>query len=648
MFKIKEILISYLSPKKNVMVERHKFLSCIQTDLQSIPEYVSTLRKCLSTCDFKCNCNLSIADIFLSSQFIRGIRDTRIREALLINNELEFQKLYDRAIALEAAKIDRIDMGLSKTYASSEGINKISKRNLTRPSSSCSDKQNGVFLRKPSNTSSVNLKDIGLDGLCLRCGRNNHTYKTCRIDRNKLHCQSCNKTGHIKKVCITTLSKQHKSIKGLENHSSSCSDISEDFTFSKTQELNEIIDIFNENTNVDQRTEKYFIDIIVEGKSQRFEVDSGAGLTLIPKNDFDHLKLNCKIKPTSVRFRSYTSGVFEPLGVAKVNVKYNNIESKEMLFIVPNQFSPILGRSWIRKFKIDLMSLDESCEQHRDIHLIDQNTVKKAIIHIDKEYEDIFKQEVGCIPKFVSSLRLRENSKPVFIKPREIPYALREKVETELDSLEKDGIIEKVDHSDWGSPLVVIPKPDGNVRLCVDYKTGVNSQLLPSHYPVPSVDETINELRDAEYFCTIDLYKAYLHVKVDQDTSVIQTISTHRGTYRVNRLNFGIHNAPSEFHRIRDQVLVGLEGVAGYFDDLTIYGRTFTECYTRLKQVLNRLREYNIHVNRNKCQFFQKEINFLGYVIKKNCILKCPKRIEAIQQLKRPADQQSYDDFLEW
>jgi hypothetical protein len=89
-----------------------------------------------------------------------------------------------------------------------------------------------------------------------------------------------------------------------------------------------------------------------------------------------------------------------------------------------------------------------------------------------------------------------------------VPYDLHDKVNKELDTLESEGIISKVATSDWGSPLV-IPKPDGNVRLCVDYKIGVNECLVNVNYPIRWTDDILNSLRNSKYFCHLDLYKAF-------------------------------------------------------------------------------------------------------------------------------------------
>lgn len=105
--------------------------------------------------------------------------------------------------------------------------------------------------------------------------------------------------------------------------------------------------------------------------------------------------------------------------------------------------------------------------------------------------------------------------------------------------MEEAGIITKVTNSDWGSSQVVIPKADGAVRLCVDYKVGVSQRLVDAHYPIRKIDQIFNSLKYSRYFCRLDLYKAYLHVSVDEQSTEIQTISTHHGTFRMKRVSFG-------------------------------------------------------------------------------------------------------------
>lgn len=129
------------------------------------------------------------------------------------------------------------------------------------------------------------------------------------------------------------------------------------FDESENLGINQIIDIYSESEIQQAELQKFFVYVFIEGKKQIFEVDSGAGYTLIPTSDFDKLKLNVKIQKTNISFRSYTGDIFVPLGYVEVNVRYKQKNSIEQLFIVDSKQTALLGRVWIRHLKIDLKEL---------------------------------------------------------------------------------------------------------------------------------------------------------------------------------------------------------------------------------------------------------------------------------------------------
>ncbi|GBM52133.1 Uncharacterized protein K02A2.6 [Araneus ventricosus] len=120
------------------------------------------------------------------------------------------------------------------------------------------------------------------------------------------------------------------------------------------------------------------------------------------------------------------------------------------------------------------------------------------------------------------------------------------------------------------------------------------------NYSIKKIDEVLNSLRDCKHFFKLDLFKAYLHLQTDEESSIIQTISTHRGTYKMNRLSFGIKTAPAEFNRVIDQILNGLSKTIAHFDDIVARGKTKDQCSKNLFACLEKLREYDLHLNFNK------------------------------------------------
>lgn len=106
-----------------------------------------------------------------------------------------------------------------------------------------------------------------------------------------------------------------------------------------------------------------------------------------------------------------------------------------------------------------------------------------------QEYDEIFTDELGTIKPFKAKLSIGSSATPKFHCPRSVPYAMKAAVEKELDSLEKAGVLEKVNHSEWAAPIVAVPKKDGQVRICGDYKVTINPVLAIDQYLLPCPED---------------------------------------------------------------------------------------------------------------------------------------------------------------
>lgn len=656
-----------LVPLRNIVVAHHYFLNIYQKSDQSVSEFVSTLQRDLSECAFSVDCvcqrKVSVADIFLRAQFIRGIRDNWLREQLLQSGETVFKELLTKAISLEASKIESIQLtrhgesSLSDTHSETFKLYDTPQlRTSARGYGDSRSRSSVPSMSQPQNSRArseprykqprPDYRSLGIEGLCLRCGKRDHRVRDCPVDRSSATCTLCFKEGHIAKVCITTLMKKQISCSSSNKSNVNYvqNDLFDDEVDYGVNRLDivptlecDVVDLFEVVPDQD----KYCVIVFLNGKPQQFEVDSGAKFSLLPVDYFEQLRLNVPIQASNVTFRSYSGNLIESRGKAKVSVQYKNREISEFIYIVPKGYAPLLGRSWIRGLGIELQEIDTY--RGSSIHSVHSNLSTDDVF---ARFPSIFEEKVGCAPHFVVKLLLRPGANPVFTRERVVPYALRERVNKELDSLEAAGIITPVSTSDWGSPLVVIPKPDGSVRLCVDYKCGVNERLVQANHPIRRIDEVLNSLRNSRVFCKLDLFKAYLHLKVDTESSIIQTITTHRGTYRFNRLSFGVKTAPSEFNRFLSSILTGLSKTEQYFDDLIVHGATHEECYNNLIACLQKLSEHDLHLNRKKCSFFENKIEYLGHIVEFNKISKSPDKIRAINEMSRPSNPDDVRRFL--
>lgn len=227
-----------------------------------------------------------------------------------------------------------------------------------------------------------------------------------------------------------------------------------------------------------------------------------------------------------------------------------------------------------------------------------------------------------------------------------MPFALKSQVEEEIDRLEKAGILEKVTYAQWGTPIVPVMKQNGKVRLCADYRATLNKNIENDHYPIPRIEEIFAKLSGGKYFCTLDINQAYLHMLTSEETAEMQAVSTCKGTYKVKRLMFGVKVAPNIWQRYMDQTLQGLDGTACFFDDIAIQGHTYIQLLQRMTSVFKKLQECGLHLNKKKCQFFQKSITYLGHTIDENGLHPTGDKIHDIKSSPRPTDVSSLRTFL--
>ena len=197
--------------------------------------------------------------------------------------------------------------------------------------------------------------------------------------------------------------------------------------------------------------------------------------------------------------RTYTGEAMPVAGEMNVVVKYGLQTANLILTVVEGSGPSLFGRDWLGQLQLDWKTIGL-------VRLSEQDTQIEAL---KKKYDKVFSPGLGTMLHFKARLHLQPGAKPVFFRPRSIPFAIKQTVEKELDRLKAEGIIEKVDRSEWAAPIVPIPKGDGHLRICGDYRVTVNPLLVVDQHPLPKPEELLSSLSGGQKFSKIDLSHAY-------------------------------------------------------------------------------------------------------------------------------------------
>ena len=231
---------------------------------------------------------------------------------------------------------------------------------------------------------------------------------------------------------------------------------------------------------------------------------------------------------------------------------------------------------------------------------------------IVQQYPKLFDGKLGTIKGFTADLKVKENAPPQYFKPRPVPYALRDNVEGEIKRLESEGVLKKVESSDWVTPIVPVLKPDGTIRrICGEFKVTLNQYLDVPEYPMPTPEELFTKLNGGELFTKLDLSDAYQQVVLDEKSQPYVTITTHLGLYRYSRLPFGVTAAPAILQQIIDKLLDGLGQTGEILDYLIVTGENDEQHVTNLHKTLKVHLTSDFFIRLPKCACF------LNYICEK-------------------------------
>lgn len=263
-----------------------------------------------------------------------------------------------------------------------------------------------------------------------------------------------------------------------------------------------------------------------------------------------------------------------------------------------------------------------------------------------RKHSNLFQDSYDGWKGYEAHIRMKTDATPVFHKPRRVPYALREPVEAELQTLEKNGVIVKMDRSRWASPIVVVRKTDKSVRICGDYKVSINPFVEDEQITLSTTQDLYVQLSGSKVFSKLDLSHAYAQLKVDEESREFLTINTHKGLYSFLKLACGVKSAPKIFQMKMDQILPGIPKCVCKQDDILIGAETVKEHLDIVEMILERLSEYNVHLKLPKCKFLQSSTVHLGFEYSTDGLRPVEDSVEDIKKASHPTNVSQFRSWL--
>ena len=470
-------------------------------------------------------------------------------------------------------------------------------------------------------------------------------------DKDSKFCTFCKRTNHNVDKCYKKKSAERKE--------------------KKKKEAEKEVNSLNKSTI----SKCHFIPISFNNVVSQAMCDSGADVSVLPA----HLVEKSRIKKYSAT--TLPSGVGgQPLNVkgeSTIDFSINNHVFRHK-FIVLDESKIILGSDFFIKNNLRLsfdfgksIEIFSTIKNELIIRFETTKNMSSKILSIcatddlteelsipyDVSYEDSSNGTDSLFNRFNKvvvglgkcdiikhKIHLKENAHPCQTYQYRIPIAFEKDIDSTIEELIKDDIIEESE-SEWKSPIVPIRKPDGSIRLAVDYRN-VNKRTKSDSFPVPQIDKIIKDIHGAKYFSKIDLAKGYYQIEMHPDDRHITAFEWHNKLWQFKRMPFGLSTAPKTFLRTMDKIFHQVPFVKVYFDDILVFSETSKQHMNNLISVFMLLEKSGLTINREKSKFFCKEVSYLGYQLSEDSIRPANIKIDKLKEFPVPENKKQLQSFL--
>lgn len=388
---------------------------------------------------------------------------------------------------------------------------------------------------------------------------------------------------------------------------------------------------------------------------EKFLIDTGADISVLAARN-----QKCSRPAENADYKLFAANGTEirTYGERTLELNLGLRRSFKWTFVVANVKTSLLGADFLvhHKLLVDLHQrklIDRVTElsvnavkvnsQEESIYMVNRDHTHHDLL---KKYPDVLRPMTLKTPaKHDVTHHIETTGPPIYSRPRPLPPDKYKAAKLEFERMIEMGIC-KPSNSPWASPLHIVKKKDGSLRVCGDYRR-LNAVTVPDRYPIPRIQDFTYQLHGKKIFSKLDLKMAYFWIPIAKQDAQKTAIITPFGLFEFTCMTFGLRNSGQTFQRFMHEVLRGLDdNVFCFVDDLLVHSRNKEEHRRHLELVLERLNTYGVSLNIDKCEFDKQNIEFLGYEVSSEGIKPTQERIQAIVNYPKPQTVQELRRFL--
>jgi hypothetical protein len=299
--------------------------------------------------------------------------------------------------------------------------------------------------------------------------------------------------------------------------------------------------------------------------------------------------------------------------------------------------------------ELQQLAEDRALEQIVQLNAVETETeMPSEIARVLHDHAVCFLTPKGLPPHrtYDHRITLLPGVQPVNVKPYRYSPQQKDEIERQIKDMLLQGII-RASQSPFASPVLLVRKKDGTWRFCVDYRH-LNAVTVKDRYPMPVVDELLDELAGAQFFTKLDLRSGYHQIRLVEEDEHKTAFRTHSGHYEFRVMPFGLTCAPATFQAAMNKIFASMirKCVLVFVDDILIYSHTLQAHIEHLDEVFKLLEQNQLFVKKSKCSFAQRSLEYLGHIISAEGVSTDPAKIEAVQRWPRPSNVKQLRGFL--